>query len=277
MEILRRLYAGVDTTADYAAEVAFYLFYSLFPFLFFLTTLTAYLPLDRALEEGVARLRLLLPPEAESIVEQHLRGLLKHARPNLLTFGLLFTVWSASRAAAAISAALNRAYGVTERRPYWKVQLMAISVTVVGALLVLISVGLLIAGGGVGYWLANKLGVGVIYHMVVQWLRWPVTALVIMFVAAVAYYFLPDVKQRFKYISPGSVISTLLWMLATWGFGMYVAHFGNYNATYGSIGGVIVMLTWLYISGFIFLLGGQLNAVLEHASKAGKGPGEHDM
>lgn len=275
-EILRRLYADIDVSADYAAEVAYYLFYSLFPFLFFLTTLTAYLPLGSAVDEGMARMRTLLPAQAQPVVEQHLRNLVTHARPKLLTLGLLVAIWSASRAAAAIGTALNHAYQVKERRPYWKVQVTAIVVTVVGTLLVLTSIAVLIAGSDVGDWLAQRLGVGAIYHLVVQWLRWPVTAVVIMFVAALAYYFLPDVEQRFKFITPGSVLATILWMLATWGFGLYVAHFGSYNATYGSIGSVIVLLTWMYISGFIFLLGGQINAVLEHASKEGKSPGEHE-
>jgi membrane protein len=95
-----------------------------------------------------------------------------------------------------------------------------------------------------------------------------------MTVAALSYYLLPDVKQEFKFITPGSVVGTLIWLLATWGFGGYVASaFASYNVTYGSLGGVVVLLTWLYLSGFIFLVGGEINAILEHASSTGKAAG----
>ena len=101
------------------------------------------------------------------------------------------------------------------------------------------------------------------------------TAAAIMLAGALVYYTLPNVKQKFKFITPGSVIGTLIWLSATWGFSQYVSHFGTYNVTYGSIGGVIVLMTWLYISGFIFLMGGEINAILEHASRQGKAPGAH--
>jgi membrane protein len=91
--------------------------------------------------------------------------------------------------------------------------------------------------------------------------------------AALAYYFLPDVKQEFKFITPGSIVGTACWLAATWGFSTYVSHFGNYNITYGSIGGVIILMTWFYITGFIFLMGGEINAILEHASADGKQSG----
>jgi membrane protein len=145
--------------------------------------------------------------------------------------------------------------------------------TIAGSVIVLAAVALLIAGGQVGFWAAGKLGIESYYVDVMRWLRWPLTALMIMTVVALAYYFLPDVQQRFKFITPGSVLGTLLWLLATWGFGQYVSSFGNYNVTYGSLGGVIVLLTWLYLSGFIFVMGGELNAVLEHAARTGKAAG----
>ncbi len=274
-EAARRVYAGLDAVSDYAAQVAYYLVFSIFPLLFFLTTLAAYLPIRSAVNESINRVRPFLPQQAQAIVDQKLDDLLTQTRPRLLTLGILIAIWSASRGAAAIGTALNHAYEVNESRPYWKVQLVAIGVTVIGAILGLLAVAALVAGSSLGYWAAQRLGVAGVYHVTVQWLRWPLTAAVVMLSAALAYYFLPDVKQRFKYITPGSVVATAAWMLATWGFGLYVSHFGSYDATYGSIGGVIVLLTWLYITAAIFLLGGRINAVLEHASVEGKAPGEH--
>jgi hypothetical protein len=142
--------------------------------------------------------------------------------------------------------------------------------TIGGAVLVLVAIAALTAGGRAGFWLADRIGLEHQYVFVWSWLRWPVTALVIMLCAALAYYVLPDVKQKFKFITPGSVLGTLVWLLGTWGFSVYAAHFGSYNVTYGSIGGVIVLLTWFYISGFIFLMGGEMNAIIEHASPEGK-------
>lgn len=269
------MYAGIDAVVDYAAVVAYYLVFSLFPLLFFLTTLAAYLPLRSAVDQSIDRIRPFLPGQAQALVDEKLNELLTQTRPQLLTLGILVAIWSASRGAAAVTTALNRAYEVNESRPYWKVQLVAVAVTVVGAVLGLVAIAALIAGGSLGYWVANRLGMATVYHYIVQWLRWPITAIVIMLAAALAYYFLPDVKQKFRYITLGSVIATAVWMLGTWGFGLYVAHFGSYDATYGSIGGVIILLTWFYLSAAIFLLGGRINAVIEHASSEGKAPGEH--
>ncbi len=277
-EVLKRIYAGLDVVTEYAAQVAYYLVFSLFPLLFFLTTLAAYLPLGNAVGASMDRIRPFLPAEAQSIVDSKLNSLLTETRPKLLTIGILVAIWSASRGASAIGTALNRAYGVEEKRPYWRVQLAAIGVTVIGALLVLLAIAALIAGGSAGLWLAERIGIATAYQIVVSWARWPVTVLVIMLVAAMAYHFLPAVDQKFKFITPGSVTATALWMVATWGFGLYVSSFGDYDATYGSIGGVIILLTWFYISSAIFLLGGKINAILAQASNEGRRMlNEHDQ
>lgn len=274
-ELLSRIYGGVDVISDQAAQIAFYLVFSLFPLLFFLTTLAAYLPIGQAVNASMDRVRPFLPDQAQQLVQDKLWSLFHETRPKLLTVSFLGAIWSASRGAAAIGSALNHAYEVNESRPYWKVQARAVGVTAAGAILGLLAIAALIAGSSLGGWAAAHLGVATVYHLAVQWLRWPVTALVIMLAAALAYYFLPDVEQRFKYITPGSVVATILWMASTWGFGLYVSHLGSYDATYGSIGGVIILLMWFYISAAVFLLGGKINAVLEHASVGGKGPGEH--
>jgi membrane protein len=183
------------------------------------------------------------------------------------------TLYSASRGVDAVRKALNLAYDVKESRPFWKTEALAFGMTIGGAVAMVVAVGLLAAGGIAGFWLAEQLGIASEYVFVWSWLRWPVTALVIMSLAAVAYYVLPDVEQEFKFITPGSVLGTVSWLVATWGFTQYASHFGTYNITYGSIGGVIVMLTWFYISGFIFLMGGEINAIIEHASPEGKDSG----
>lgn len=276
-ELLRRLWHEYDRNAvgDSAAQVSYYLFFSLFPFLFFLATLTAYLPLGRAAKEVTDRLAQILPSNAAGLIEQHVQSLITRPRPRLLALALAGAFWSASRGVDATRTALNRAYGVAETRPWWKTQAIALVMTGAGALLGLMSVSILLAGGDLGMRVARWAGFEWGFHHLATWLRWPLTAFVVMWVAAISYYFLPDVKQKFKYITPGSVIATLLWLLAAWGFGYYSAHWGSYDVTYGSLGGVIVLLTWFLISATLFLIGGTINAILEHASVEGKAKGEH--
>jgi membrane protein len=256
--------------ADGAAQVAYYLVFSLFPLLFVLTALPAYLPIGKAVGEAIDRLRPFLPKQAQSILFSRLTALLTETRPKFLTIGILVAVWSASRGAAAIGAGLNRAYGVQEGRPYWRVQIAAIGVTVVGALLGLLAIAALVAGSSAGFWVADHLGIANLYRVLVRWARWPLTAVSLMLAADVAYYFLPDVEQRFRYVTPGAVTATLAWMVATWGFGVYVAHFSSFSATYGSLGGAIILLTWFYISAAILLLGGRINAAWEEARGRGR-------
>ena len=169
--------------------------------------------------------------------------------------------------------ALNRAYDVKESRPLWKTEMLAFGMTIGGGLLLLVGIGVLISGGSVGQWAARHLSIADEYVTVLRWIRWPITTAAIMLVAALSYYLLPDVEQKFKFITPGSVIGTLVWFLASWCFGVYVSHFGSYDVTYGSIGGVIVLLTWFYLTGFILLMGGELNALIEDASPDGKESG----
>jgi membrane protein len=272
----RRLYQEYenDSVADAAAALGYYFVFSLFPFLFFLATLTAFIPYIRqSVDTVLERAHAILPAQASALIETHLRDMVHRPRPRLLTLGLLATIYSASRGVDALRKTLNLAYDVKESRPWWKTELVAFGMTIGGAVLVLVAIAAVTAGGSAGFWLARHVGIAHEYVIVWSWLRWPVTALLMMLCAALAYYVLPDVKQTFKFITPGSVIGTLAWLLSTWGFSVYAGNFGSYNVTYGSIGGVIVLLTWFYISGFLFLMGGEMNAIIEHAAPDGKDAG----
>ena len=271
-----RLYKRYEDhgVADSAATLGYYFVFSLFPFLVFLATLTVFIPhVQASVDMLLARARVFLPSEAMAVVEPHLRGLVANSKPQLLTLGLAAALYSASRGVNAVRAALNRAYDVKESRPLWKTELLALGVTVGGGLLLLVGIAVLVSGGSAGQWAARHLSVADQYVTVLRWIRWPITTLVIMLGAAFTYYLMPDVRQKFKFITPGSVVGTLVWFLASWSFGVYVSHFGSYNVTYGSIGGVIVLLTWFYITGFILLMGGEINEIIEDASLDGKQSG----
>ncbi|NMO22841.1 YihY/virulence factor BrkB family protein [Pyxidicoccus fallax] len=267
-----------DTVTDIAAQLSYYFLFSLFPFLFFLFTLVAYMPFaPGAVDAMLDRIRPLVPGDALELVTGHLQSLVNQPRPKLLTAGLVIALWTASRGVDALRKALNLAYDVPESRPMWKTQGLAMLVTLAGTLLIPLSFTVFLLGGRLGAWLAERLQLIDEFYVVWSWLRWPFTAGLVMLALALCYYLLPDVKQKFKYITPGSALGTGIWLLSTWGFTQYVEHFGKYNVTYGSIGGVVVLMLWLYISGLVFILGGEINAILEHASAQGKEKGARDF
>ena len=274
-EFLRRLWRNLQDHAvtDSAAQLAYYYLFALFPALLFLVTLAAYLPLQDAVDELLVQMADLMPTPAFGIVTDHVQGIVRDGRPRLLGLGILATIWSASRGVDALRRALNLAYDVKETRPFWKVQARSIGVTLAGASLVPAAFAMILLGGDAGAALAARAGVEREFVLVWAWLRWPITSLVVILASAVAYYVLPDVRQQWRYITPGSVLSTVLWLAGTWAFTRYVESVPGYNATYGSIGAVLVLLTWLYLTGVAFILGGEVNAVVEHAAPEGKAPG----
>src|SRR5215471_10236983 len=259
-----------DAVLDTAAQLSYYFVFALFPFLFFLVTLAAYLPLGGAIDTLLDRAEELMPEPALEMIRGHVDNLVHQPHPKFLTGALIIALWSSSRGIDAIRTALNLAYAVRESRPWWKVQVIALVITIASALLVLVAVTLIVLGGKAGLWLTNKVGFGGESLAMWRYLRWPVTAVVIMLALALTYHLLPNVKQEFKLLTPGSVVGSILWLLATWGFTYYAEHFGNYNVAYGSLAGIAILLTWMYIGGLIFILGGEMNAIIEHASRERK-------
>jgi membrane protein len=270
LTFLRRLYKahGAHAVSTSAAALTYYLIFSLFPFLFFLVTLAAFLPIAGSVQMLLARVRPIMPKQAMGLVEQHIMSLLAQPHAKLLTAGVALALYSASRGFNAFREGMNLAYGVPETRSFVRTQALAIGLTIGVALLVLLGVIALVIGGDAGLWLARHLGIMSEWLLVWRWLRWPVALFAVMVAVAVVYHLLPNVRQRFHFITAGSAFATLAWLVATWGFGVYVSHFGKYNVTYGSIGGVIILMTWLFMSAFIFLLGGEINAILVRPADA---------
>src|SRR5438105_10848087 len=223
MEFVKKLGTRIRNNAatDRAAQLSYYFLFALFPFLFFVVTLAAYLPVKGVIDELLARVDPLMPDEAMQIIRVQLTSLATRQRPHLLTFGLALTLWSASRGVDALRTALNLSYDVKESRPWWKVQVIALAVTIATSALMLIAIVVLALGGSIGLWLAAKLHVDQFWALLWGWLRWPITAAGVMLVLALLYYCLPDVKQEWRYITPGSLLGTVLWLLLTWGFSIY--------------------------------------------------------
>jgi membrane protein len=276
MELARRVVHEIqkDDCLGRAAQLAYYFLFALFPFFLVLITLLGYLPIPNLMDRLMDMLAQMLPGDALSLVQDHVRELVSGERGGLLSFGLLAALWTSSSAMTAIMDSLNRAYDVEEGRPFWKVRGLAILLTVGLSVFLIVSLVLLTFGPQIGGWIADQVGLGGVFQIAWNVLRWPVIVGLLIGAMALIYYLAPDVEQSWQWITPGAVVAILGWLVASLGFSYYVNHFGSYNATYGSIGAVIVLLTWMYVSGFFVLVGGEINAEIEHASSSGKDPGE---
>src|ERR671913_244494 len=273
-QLVKRVIAEVqkDNCAVYAAALAYYFLFALFPFFLFLTALLGYLPIPNLMDQIIGLLAQVMPGEALSLVKENVAKLVSQQRGGLLSFGIVAALWTSSSALTGISDALNHAYDVEEGRPFWKVRGMAILLTVGLSIFLIASIILLMFGPQIGGWIADLVGLGRAFEIAWNILRWPVILILVITAVAAIYYFAPDVDQSWKWITPGSVLAVIIWILISLGFSFYVNNFGSYDKTYGSIGAIIVLLTWMYVSGFVILVGGEINAELEHASAEGKAP-----
>jgi membrane protein len=157
------------------------------------------------------------------------------------------------------------------------VRLIAMGITVGLSVFIVVALVLLTFGPQLGGWIADLVGLGRVFEVTWNVVRWPVIVGLLVVAIALLYYFAPDVEQEWTWITPGSACAVLGWLLASLGFAFYVNRFGSYNATYGSIGAVIVLLTWMYVTGLFILIGGEINAEIEHAAPSGKEPGDKQL
>jgi membrane protein len=214
------------------------------------------------------------PPEGLRIITDQIQKIREVKPAGLLTFGIATALWSSSSAMTAIISTLNSAYDIDEGRPWWKVQLTAILLTIGVALFILISFALVIVGPTLAEKVADWVHLGAAFEWAWKILQWPVVFALACTGIAMIYYFAPDAEQDWVWLTPGSVLSTTLWLLASLAFRYYVVNISSYAATYGALGGVMVLMLWFYISGAAILLGAEMNAEIEHASPYGKEPGE---
>ena len=253
-----------DDVMGLAAQLAYYLILALFPFILVLVSLMGLLGSPGLASTVLDYFQRVMPQQVYELIETYTEDIIsgREKSPTLLSFGILFTLWSASGAFAALINALNRAYDVQETRPFWKVRGIAILMTLGLSVLILVGVLLLVVGEPIGRAIADVFGLGELFELVWNIARWPVALFFMVFTVALVYYFAPDVEQPFRWITPGGLIGVLLWVLASAAFSFYVNNFGSYNKTYGSIGVVIVLLLYLYISSLTILFGAELNATL---------------
>src|SRR5207248_6215831 len=261
-----------DNCLGLSAQLAYYFFLSVFPALLVVVALTSFFPRN-LLDQILSWFSSFAPQDVLQIVRAQIQLIMSSGHTGLLTFGVLGALWSSSSAMNATIDTLNRAYGIREARPWWRVQILAIALTIIMSMFVLISFTLVIAGPEIAERVAARHGLGPAFAWTWKILQWPVIFLLISEGFAFVYYLAPDAEQRWPWILPGAHLATALWMLISLGFRFYVTHFGQFNQMYGAIGGVIVMLLWFYLSGLVLLFGAEFNSELEHASPYGKAEG----
>jgi membrane protein len=243
------------------------------PALVFVVALASFFP-SEVIQQMVGAVRSFAPGEMAALVEQQMQRIARGQNGGLLTFGIAMALWSSSAAIVAIIGALNRAYDIEEGRPWWKVRLTAIVLTLALAVFVLVAFSLVLAGPLLGRTIAEAVGLGSIFQTLWPVIQWTLAIALVVVAVGLINYFAPDADQDWEWITPGALVATVLWLLASLAFRFYLSNFADYNATYGSLGGVIVLMLWFYISSLAVLIGAEMNAEIEHASPHGKDAGE---
>jgi|SRR5687767_13099 len=263
-----------DDVLNLAAQQAYYFFFALFPALLALISIASFFPVDDLTGQLTSYLERVAPPDVVRIITDQLRKIAEDNAGGLLTLAFVFTLWSSSGAVVSMCSTLNAAYDITEGRPWWKVRLVAIGLTIGLAIFVIVSMTLVIGGPALAELVADRMGLGAAFEWTWKIAQWPLVFVLVATALALLYYFAPDAEQDWVWITPGSILATTLWLLISLGFKYYITSFGNYTETYGLIGGVMVLMLWFYLSGIAILVGAELNAEIEHASPHGKDVGE---
>lgn len=264
VRLIRQLYIRFqdDNVSALSAQLAFYLLLALFPFVLFLLNLISFTSITSV--DFVENIAGFLPAEVETLFRNIVSELLGAKSPGLLSIGALVTLWSASRGISAISFGLNMAYDKRETRPFLKVAAITIVFTIGIAVMVLAALLFLIFGEVLARDIFSCLDGAEAFTKLWRVLRYIVPLVIMLFVFSLLFKFVPNCKLRFKHVLPGALIATIGWSAVSMIFSFYVNNFASYTRIYGSIGGIIILLIWLYISSLVVLLGGEVNAALEY-------------
>jgi membrane protein len=261
-----------DNILGLAAQTAYYFFFSLFPLLLFTTPLIGVFGDPESIINWVTgQAERVLPPDALGLVLGVVNDVVFSPNaPGLISIGVLLAAWTGSNVFNNLIFALNRAYDVEESRPWWKARLISLAAVIVSGLFLLIASTIMLAGPELIDFVVSLVpgleGTRTIW-MIVQY---PVAFVLLVGVMWMIYYFLPNLRQSKRQVLVGAVVATVLWIGVTLGFRAYVTNFASYNKTYGAIGGVIILLTWMYLTMLVILAGGELNSEIHHGTAAVK-------
>lgn len=253
-----------DNLTDWAAALTYYGILSIFPAILVLVSLVGLAGEDRT-QEIIANVEEVVPDELGQVLTNAIENLPRAGSGAIAIIGLLAAVWSASGYIGAFIRASNVIYDVPEGRPIWKKLPIRVGITVLMmVLLAAVAIGIVLTGD-VAREVGDIVGIGDTAVQVWDIAKWPVLLLIVSFMFALLYWASPNARQRFRWVSPGGLLAVVLWVVASVAFAIYVANFGSYNATYGSLAGVIIFLIWLWISNIAILLGAEFNAELERS------------
>jgi membrane protein len=249
-----------DEVMALSSQLAYSLILSFFPFLIFLMTLVGYSSIKST--NVLASLSTILPRNAYELTEKTIVEIVDTRQGNLLSFSLIVTIWSASAGFSAVIRGLNKAYDEEEKRGYIKLQFLSILCTIVLVFIILFSFLLLVLGEVLGNYIACCYKFSGLYRSLLDISRYVIMVVAMIFGFAALYHYTPARRLTWKEVLPGALFTTAGWIITSFGFSYYVNNFNNYSRVYGSIGAVIVLMTWLFISSIIIIMGGELNATL---------------
>ncbi len=269
---------GKDHLMAYAGNLAFRSFLAIFPLFLLLLSLLGLFNATGLVANFLDQVKTVLPPDALSLLRNQLLGITKSRSSGAFGIGALVSIalalWGLSGMIRTIMESLNVMYGVDEGRGFVKKYALSIGLALGQAVLFLIAIGLVAMGPTLTDLVFGSLGIGEIGKWIWVIARIPILIAVVLFALSMLYYLAPDVEQKFKFVTPGSIIATVIWLLFTVAFTIYVGNFGSYNATYGTFGGIVVLLLYALYSSFIILVGAEVNQIVEAHAPDGKDPGE---
>ncbi len=269
-QVARGMWAGIndDNLFGRASQLAYSFFSAIFPALIAISSILGLVAKSSSglYFQLLDRIGELIPPSAFALVTETFKQTTRASTPGKVTFGLVFALFSASIGISAIQDTLNTVYKVRETRPFWKARLQAIGLTLLVAALVLGALALAIAGDGAARHLSGVFHGAAALAVLLRILAWAAASLVMVLAFEVMYYFCPDVhNSKWRWFTPGSLIGLAGWVVGSLSLRIYIHFFNSYPATYGSLGAVIILLLWFYLTGAMILLGGEVNSEIEHA------------
>lgn len=276
--VAKRVWAdiGKDKIFSHAAELAYYFLLALFPLLLFLTSVIGLvIGSGTGLRHSLFNyLGKVVPSSASQLVSDTMFEVSNASGGGKMSFGILAALWAASNGMGAISQSLNAAYHVEETRPWWKQRLIAVGLTIALAVLIISALALVLYGGKIADGLAASYGFGSVFVVLWKILQWPVVLIFLLLGFALIYYWAPDLRdQDWKWVTPGSTVAVALWLIVSMAFRLYLHFFDSYSKTYGSLGAVIVLMLWFYLTGASILIGGEISSDIEDIA-ARKGAAE---
>ena len=256
-----------DDITGMAAELAFRSLLALFPFLVFLASVGSMVASAAGVDDPTSEVLDLvsdrLPDDAASVVSNQAGDVVESSNLGLLSIGMLGAIWAASGGVNALLKALNRAYNVEETRPIWRRYALSLATTIGASALIVTSIVVVLGGSLIGEELAESVGLSGEFATALTIARLPLVLAVLLAGVSLIYWLGPNIELGWRSVLPGAAVFAVLWVLGTLAFALYVANFGSYNATYGALGGVVILLIWMYLSSAILLIGAEVNAVIE--------------